>query len=680
MTQHPPFPTKHILGLSPALLIAGGTILLSAVFASGCTEAKPAMSLDPCTEGEVHERACGAGDTGTQGLTCTAIGEWQAGPCVLAPACTAGETRPLSCPDNTIAGEQRCQQGEWQTTRACMAALCTEGLTRSLPCDDGVHTGQETCTDGEWVLSAYCPSEACTEWATQPLNCIEGVTPGERQCLDGEWVITKPCIELGCTNGETRTLACGLNGRGNRVETCINQAWTQTQACNDPDVCKDAATQTLACIDSDLGRYTRTCTVGAWENGACIPNSIDGSTTSVRMGDENAWTTREPFACAVRNNGRVACWGSNRYGQLGQGHTNPITGVVDVMNITTAREISVGGSFACALLTNGTVSCWGDNAWGQTASATSGTTLSPTAVAGLSNVRLLSAGGDHVCAVTGASPARTYCWGKNDRHQIAPGTNLRYTAPHEIFVGSTSASTNYISAGSEHTCLAQGAYLSNGVTISPRIYCWGDNQYAQSGAVDTSYYATVTTPQTITIPSASPLTTIEGLEAGTTMTCTSARNGRLPAQTYCWGSNRYYGVAHETIDTLQPTPVQIPTITPGARVIASVYSGCLIRNSNSKAYCWGDNADGQLGQNSIAYTRSLPNASAPVYNLPAVSRLFTMGATDRSPNGEHLNFYVTNCAFTQTGAVYCWGANPNETAFAGELDTLYSSVPVRIPF
>ena len=64
-------------------------------------------------------------------------------------------------------------------------------------------------------------------------------------------------------------------------------------------------------------------------------------------------------------NSSVACWGSNSYGQLGDGSTisritpdltNQITnGVVEII------EISSHGAITCVLLDNNSVMCWGAN-------------------------------------------------------------------------------------------------------------------------------------------------------------------------------------------------------------------------------------------------------------------------------------------------------------------------------
>jgi alpha-tubulin suppressor-like RCC1 family protein len=86
-----------------------------------------------------------------------------------------------------------------------------------------------------------------------------------------------------------------------------------------------------------------------------------------------------PFACALTEDGAVACWGNNRYGQLGvasDGGNYPIW----VMDVTTATAVSAGDSFACALLADSTIDCWGNNKFGQLGNGTTIDSATPVPV------------------------------------------------------------------------------------------------------------------------------------------------------------------------------------------------------------------------------------------------------------------------------------------------------------
>jgi alpha-tubulin suppressor-like RCC1 family protein len=72
--------------------------------------------------------------------------------------------------------------------------------------------------------------------------------------------------------------------------------------------------------------------------------------------------------CALLDTGAVKCWGSNDYGQLGDGsfsHTNS-GAVVDVQGLgAPAVEIAVGLLHSCAFVRGGGLRCWGSNSDGE---------------------------------------------------------------------------------------------------------------------------------------------------------------------------------------------------------------------------------------------------------------------------------------------------------------------------
>ncbi len=66
------------------------------------------------------------------------------------------------------------------------------------------------------------------------------------------------------------------------------------------------------------------------------------------------------FACGIKSDGRVVCWGFN-----GDGQVSPVPP-------GTYTQISAGSSHACGVLTNGTVVCWGLNTSAQVSPVTAG--------------------------------------------------------------------------------------------------------------------------------------------------------------------------------------------------------------------------------------------------------------------------------------------------------------------
>ena len=63
--------------------------------------------------------------------------------------------------------------------------------------------------------------------------------------------------------------------------------------------------------------------------------------------------------CARRRDGTASCWGSNNYGQLGNGTRDASSSASPVKNLVDAVELSAGGDRGCARRSAGVIVCWG---------------------------------------------------------------------------------------------------------------------------------------------------------------------------------------------------------------------------------------------------------------------------------------------------------------------------------
>lgn len=71
-------------------------------------------------------------------------------------------------------------------------------------------------------------------------------------------------------------------------------------------------------------------------------------------------------SCARTGSGGVKCWGGNSWGQLGNGSNSDSPVPVNVNGLTSgALAIGVGWDHSCAVIGAGRVLCWGSNAYGQ---------------------------------------------------------------------------------------------------------------------------------------------------------------------------------------------------------------------------------------------------------------------------------------------------------------------------
>ena len=228
----------------------------------------------------------------------------------------------------------------------------------------------------------------------------------------------------------------------------------------------------------------------------------------------------------------------------------------------------------------------------------------------------LAAGRDQTCGVFTNGVA--YCWGANDSGEVGDGTTTARHAPQLV---ATSLAFQSVAAGASHSCgLSSGA-----------AFCWGNNARAQLGDNATS--------NRLAPVSVNGGVTFIQLTGGASYTCGVATT----SSAYCWGDNGAgeLGVG-DTTRRGQPSLVggflALTFATVSAGDWSGSYHGCGVTLS-SAAFCWGDNAFGELG------------TADTVRHLLPVAVTGGLQFTSASAGGPH------SCALTTAGAAYCWGDN-----------------------
>jgi alpha-tubulin suppressor-like RCC1 family protein len=278
------------------------------------------------------------------------------------------------------------------------------------------------------------------------------------------------------------------------------------------------------------------------------------------------------------------------------------------------RSVSASSFHTCGVTTGGSAYCWGSNFAGKLGDGTATDRTAAVLVSGGLSFASVSAGGIHTCGLTTGGSA--YCWGFNGNGQLGDGTTTSRNTPGPVSGGLTFAS---VIAGEAHTCGV--------VTTGGTAYCWGRND---AGGLGDGTTTTRTTP----VPVSAGLS-FGSVSPGSFHTCGVTTDGTA----YCWGSN-FAGQLGDGTTTNRTTPVLV-LVSPGLR-FASLTAGSTHtcgRTATGSAYCWGNNASGQLGDGTTT------NRTAPV------------------PVSGTLTFAVLNggggvsCGVRTGGGGYCWGNN-----------------------
>jgi alpha-tubulin suppressor-like RCC1 family protein len=281
-------------------------------------------------------------------------------------------------------------------------------------------------------------------------------------------------------------------------------------------------------------------------------------------------------------------------------------------------QVSAGYNHTCGVTVSNRAYCWGNGFFGQLGNGTATDRLTPVAVAGGLRFRQVSAGTDHTCGVTPGN--RLYCWGANTYGDLGDGTTTPRLAPVAVAGG---LRFRQVVAANAYTC---------GVTLDNRAYCWGTSSFGEIG------------DGTRGTQHLTPVAVIGGLRfrqvsAALLHTC----GVTLDNLAYCWGSNSNGQLGGGPPGDLSLTPVRVVGGLRFRRVIAGFSHTCGVTAGN-RAYCWGFNLFGQLGDGTAYPTNT--QRLTPVAVAGGL-RFREVGAA-----GEY-----HTCGVTTGNQSYCWGLN-----------------------
>jgi alpha-tubulin suppressor-like RCC1 family protein len=345
----------------------------------------------------------------------------------------------------------------------------------------------------------------------------------------------------------------------------------------------------------------------------------------VELRDVTTIASGEFHSCAITSRGGVKCWGSNDFGQLGDGTTAQRLLSVDVPGLgARATAIAAGGTHSCALTTDGAVKCWGGNDYGQLGDNSTARRTSPVAVSGLqAGVVAISAGRFHTCALTSSGAAK--CWGQAQHGQLGNGSYTSARTP--VDVATLESGVSSIAAGAYHTCA---------LTTAGAAKCWGNNSNGQVGNNRTSDFLNGIASDPARPVDVSGLGSgVAAITAGWTHTCAATTAGAVK----CWGNNRYGQVGDTSSQRL--VPVAVAGLDSGVAALSAGWNHTCALGTGGAVLCLGVNTEGEFGDGTFVDARAAP---AQVSGLASGVSMIASG-------GYH------GCALKAHGIVECWGWN-----------------------
>ena len=225
----------------------------------------------------------------------------------------------------------------------------------------------------------------------------------------------------------------------------------------------------------------------------------------------------------------------------------------------------------------------------------------------------VTTGGTQTCSLR--DDGSVQCWGRNNWGQFGNGSTAGTRAP--AAAATTAGDWRELSTSGSATC---------GIRENGSLWCWGLNQYGQLGD------GTRTNRKSPARVGTSTKWT--DVSVGWAHTCAVRQNGTA----WCWGYNKVGQLGDDTTKVRTKPRKVVGDVGRWSSVVAGGFFSCGTTR-DGKAWCWGANAFGQLGNGTRAGSRT----------PTAVGFTSDWAEVDAS--------WYSACGLKTTGELRCWGLN-----------------------
>ncbi len=525
------------------------------------------------------------------------------------------------CGDGVVLlGIEDCDDGNKDDGDACVAGC------KTARCGDGfVQQGVEGCDagpdNGGAVCGPDCVLASCGNGTVQPgEDCDDADADNTDDCLDN-------CLTASCGDGYQHTDveqcdAGGYNAAIGCIDNCSLFTPITEISAGPFTTCALLEGGGARC----WGRNAQ-CQLGLGTQAAVGDDETPGQAAPLSLGDRkiSQMALGRDHTCALFDDSSVRCWGANYAGMLGYGDTvsrgceaTTTPGLLPAVQIWDGEEhtvqLAAGDLHTCALSSQGRVRCWGSNFYGDLGYpgvAIAGDKQPPSAYGPVTiggEAAVLMVGNHNTCVVL-ADTGALRCWGGNFWGSLGLGHYEKIGDDEDPALAGDivlPAPVAALGVGDSHTC----ALLTDDA-----LYCWGANFEGELGLGELGF--AFTTPQKV----AAGLVVAE-LGLGVALTCARLADGTVR----CWGTGKEGQRANGStessgvgVSAIASEQVEFAATSPAANALAVGNGHVCAKLADGTLRCWGASGEGQTGLAQTANVgddpQELPLAT-PVFVFP----------------------------------------------------------------